>query len=603
MNLKKVISILFPPGEDITYHVMTDTACHDIGLDTICEKLSPKPNEQRMILSIMRMMTDDREVSDFRIGVFSDILSYPGMRERMLKLLDQIRFLNDYGSFKKEHEVRSGMWDFLHRLSELNDYIKSVEAIRECLNEYDIRSEGLRNLKEYMNAVYEASSFAELKHDIESLNATTSTLKSITLGINLNQSFEVESIGLISVNNKEFKGSGILSHFTEAITAKNGIHDGNEWNGSFRFHPISEKSAELSQKSMRFGESFAMVQQSLTRPVLAPKTIANVPEQDSSAYLTHYFDQEVSHLLSHLTKKLEQILSKYVSLSIGDIVDLIPEFSYYVRWAEYIEALKEKGLYFCTPEVLSPTKAAQEKETTKDNMPDSASLKNTEKMRMKAHNIYNLKLATATKITAEEIVPNDLDFSDEHTVYLLTGANRGGKTTITQAIGLLFALAQGGISVPGESFSFSPVDCIYTHYPADEDKTLDLGRLGEECKRFKDLFNSCTKNSLLLMNETFSTTSFEEGYFIAKDAVKAILQKEIRTIYNTHMHKLAYEIEEFNKLSPKSKAVSLVARSEDGKRSFQMKIAAPEGRSYAEDIALKYGVTYEALLKDSDISK
>lgn len=588
MNTQKNISILFPPGETVSYHVMTDTACHDIGLDTICEKLSPKPNEQRMILNIMRMMTDESRVSDFRIGVFSDILAYAGLRKRMLELLDQIRFLNDYGSFKKEHEVRSGMWDFLHRLSELNDYIKSVEAIRECLNGYDIKSEGLKQLKEYMDAVYEASSFAELKRDIENLNADTSTLKSITLGINLNQSFEVESIGLISVNNKEFKGSGILSHFTEAITAKNGIHDGTEWNGSYRFHPISAKSAEFSGSSLRFGESVGMLSQPLGGSLMAYKTIANVPEQDSSAYLTHYFDQEVSHLLSHLTKKLEQVLSKYVSLSIGDIVDLIPEFTYYVRWAEYIETLKEKGLLFCTPEVLS----LKHDQQTDGNV----SAKNIENVRMKAHHIYNLKLAVATKIAAEEIVMNDLDFSDEHTLYLLTGANRGGKTTITQAIGLLFALAQGGISVPGESFSFLPVDCIYTHYPADEDQTLDLGRLGEECKRFKELFTACTENSLLLMNETFSTTSFEEGYFIAKDAVKAILQKNIRTIYNTHMHKLAYEIDEFNQLPTKSKAASLVAKSKEGKRSFQMHIAPPEGRSYAEDIAIKYGVTYEALI-------
>ena len=584
MNPKKNISILFPPEEECSYHVMSDTACHDIGLDTICEKLSPKPNEQRMILSIMRMMTESPRVSGFRIGVFSDICAFSGMRERMLKLLDQIRFLNDYGSFKKEHEVRSGMWDFLHRLSELNDYIKSVEAIRECLNDYEIQSEGLKNLKKYMDAVYEASAFAELKKDIESLNASTSTLKSITLGINLNQSFEVDSIGLISVNSKEFKGSGILSHFTEAISSKNGIHDGNEWNGSFRFHPISAQSAEFSGKSIRFGESVAMLKQPLIGSLMAAKTVANIPEQDSSAYITHYFDQEVSHLLSHLTKKLEQVLSKYVSLSIVDIVDLIPEFTYYVRWAEYIETLKERGLIFCTPEVLSPEKERE------------PSANNPGNVRMQAHHIYNLKLAVATKISAEEIVMNDLDFSDEHTLYLLTGANRGGKTTITQAIGLLFALAQGGISVPGESFIFSPVDCIYTHYPADEDKTLDLGRLGEECKRFKEIFTACTEHSLLLMNETFSTTSFEEGYFIAKDAVKAILQKHIRTIYNTHMHKLAYEIEEFNNLSEKSKAASLVAKSTEGSRSFQMHIAPPEGRSYAEDIAIKYGVTYDALL-------
>lgn len=49
------------------------------------------------------------------------------------------------------------------------------------------------------------------------------------------------------------------------------------------------------------------------------------------------------------------------------------------------------------------------------------------------------------------------------------------------------------------------------------------------------------------MNESFSTTSFEEGYYIAKDSVRAILHKGMRTIYNTHMHKLAFDVEEMRR--------------------------------------------------------
>ena len=52
------------------------------------------------------------------------------------------------------------------------------------------------------------------------------------------------------------------------------------------------------------------------------------------------------------------------------------------------------------------------------------------------------------------------------------------------------------------------MDGVYTHFPADEDKTLDLGRLGEECKRFRELYMETTGDSLLLLNETFATTSF-----------------------------------------------------------------------------------------------
>ena len=102
--------------------------------------------------------------------------------------------------------------------------------------------------------------------------------------------------------------------------------------------------------------------------------------------------------------------------------------------------------------------------------------------------------------------------------------------------------------------------------------------------------------SLLLLNETFSTTSFEEGYFIAADAVRAILGRGTRTIYNTHMHKLAQDLDTvINTETAEGKAVSLVAETKEGKHSFRVRIAPPEGQSFARDIAEKYGVTYESL--------
>ena len=179
---------------------------------------------------------------------------------------------------------------------------------------------------------------------------------------------------------------------------------------------------------------------------------------------------------------------------------------------------------------------------------------------------------------------------------MLTGANRGGKTTLTQAIGQLFLLAQSGIRVPGQRFSFDPTDQVLTHFPADEDKTMDLGRLGEECRRFRDLYARLTPRSLLLLNETFSTTSFEEGYEIATDALKAILRRGARTIYNTHMHKLARELDtQINDPEATGQALSLVMETREGQPSFHARLAPPEGKSFARGIAEKYGVTFEQL--------
>ena len=127
---------------------------------------------------------------------------------------------------------------------------------------------------------------------------------------------------------------------------------------------------------------------------------------------------------------------------------------------------------------------------------------------------------------------------------------------------------------------------------------MNLGRLGEECIRFREIFNGATAESLVLMNETFSTTSFEEGYYIACDAIRALLTKNVRTIYNTHMYKLGKDVEEFSGRpgNPGQKAASLIVKSDGGNRSFRLAVAPPEGTSYASDIAKKYGVTFDMLV-------
>ncbi len=45
----------------------------------------------------------------------------------------------------------------------------------------------------------------------------------------------------------------------------------------------------------------------------------------------------------------------------------------------------------------------------------------------------------------------------------------------------------------------------------------------------------------------------------------------------------------------KDMAVSLITGVEEGKRSYKISIAPPQGLSFAQDIAQKYGVTYEQL--------
>ena len=561
------LSILFPRQDEVTYREIPEESWHDLGLDTLTEKLVAQPQEVPLLRRVMMSLTADPQVAAFRSDVFEDMLRHPEIRERMAKLLNRIKMFYDYGVVNRHEGDETGIWDLMHRLEEYHDYILTVEAIRECLSEKDLVSEGLTGLRDTVDRIYQDQGFAALRKDVEEMRVAASDIKSLTVGINLNDRFEAVSMGLVSVNGKPFTKSGLLKNFLASVNPRDDIREEADWDGSSSFFPANTETCLLESVG-QFVETSVIL-----RNPLAAMSLARIPASDGSANIPRQMDNAATMLTNRISRRLKDTLARYLNVSVREMADLIPELVFYTRWAEYIEKQQRKGWRFCKPEVRHRKAGAAG---------------------MEAKGFYNLKLIDSTG--PESTVPNDLAFDEEKRVYVLTGANRGGKTTATQAVGQLFILAQSGIRVPAECFRYDPADRVLTHFPADEDKTLDLGRLGEECRRFRELFVQSTADSLLLLNETFSTTSFEEGYFIAADAVRAILGRGSRTIYNTHMHKLAQDLDTvINTDERPGKAVSLVAETKGKEHSFRMVIAPPEGQSFARDIAEKYGVTYESL--------
>ena len=132
-------------------------------------------------------------------------------------------------------------------------------------------------------------------------------------------------------------------------------------------------------------------------------------------------------------------------------------------------------------------------------------------------------------------------------------------------------------------------------FPVEEEKTVSLGRLGEEAERFREICRAATQDSLLLFNESFATTSHTESLYIAEDVLKYLCCLGARTCFNTHMHELA---EHCDRLSDSGqavcKAVSLVMENGDDNR-YKISCRKPDGKSYAHVIAKQYGITFEQL--------
>ena len=146
----------------------------------------------------------------------------------------------------------------------------------------------------------------------------------------------------------------------------------------------------------------------------------------------------------------------------------------------------------------------------------------------------------------------------------------------------------------------SPVRCIFTHFPASDEDNYGKGRLESECARMSQILTQLQGDDLLLMDESFSSTSLLEGSFIAGEVLSAIAVIGCGGVYVTHIHELTQQVARFNAVPGRTGCIdNLVAQMEnvaDGTRSYRVLRTTPDGLSYARDIARKYGLSCEEIL-------
>ena len=157
-------------------------------------------------------------------------------------------------------------------------------------------------------------------------------------------------------------------------------------------------------------------------------------------------------------------------------------------------------------------------------------------------------------------------------------------------------MAGQGMFVAADEYEGYLFGGILTHFPADENETLNLGRLGEEAVRIQKIVGEADSRTLVLLNETYSSTSAVDGVYLAKDLVHILKHKEIPVIFNTHLHDLARMTEQMNEWDGEGKVVSLTMEIVNNVNTYKVLRKEPDSSSFAHNIALKYGVTYEQML-------
>lgn len=202
---------------------------------------------------------------------------------------------------------------------------------------------------------------------------------------------------------------------------------------------------------------------------------------------------------------------------------------------------------------------------------------NLSECRFACRGLYDVCLALTAN---QKVVGNDVD-ADNKDMVIITGANQGGKSTFLRSVGLSQLMMQCGMFVPAESFCSNVCNGLFTHFRREEDVTMKSGKFEEELSRVSFIADNLKSSSLVLFNESFSTTNEREGSEIARQITGAMIENRIKVFFVTHLYEFAHWCYEY---SPQKITFLRAERQSDGTRTFKLIPGEPLQTSYGQDL-------------------
>jgi DNA mismatch repair protein MutS len=310
--------------------------------------------------------------------------------------------------------------------------------------------------------------------------------------------------------------------------------------------------------SAEVGKTFAKFQQGAVKDYLVG--FRDWPDMN-------HVEARVLDLVARLYPDVFQELDDYAARNQGYLDAVIGAFDrevqFYLAYLEFITPLKKSGLAFCYPQVSAGSKEISATES------------------------FDLALASKLVPAKSPVVTNDFALSGAERILVVTGPNNGGKTTFARMFGQLHYLASLGLPVPGRQARLLLPDEVFTHFEREEDISTLHGKLEDELTRIHQILGQATGRSVLVMNESFTSTTLHDALFLGTEVMRRVIDLDLLCVYVTFVDELA---------SLSESTVSMVAAivpDNPAQRTFKVERRPADGLAYAAAIAAKYGLTHE----------
>ncbi len=241
------------------------------------------------------------------------------------------------------------------------------------------------------------------------------------------------------------------------------------------------------------------------------------------------------------------------------------EVQFYLGYLQFIAPIRDAGLPFCYPQISATSKEVAASET------------------------FDLALARTLVGDGRSVVCNDFTLQGGERIFVVSGPNQGGKTTFARTFGQLHYIGRLGWPVPGRSARLQLCDRIFTHFERPEQVEKLQGKLQDELLRIRAVLEQATGKSVLVMNESFASTTVKDARFLGRKILQQVMDRDMLCVYVTFIDELA---------SLDTSVVSMVSTvlpEDPATRTFKVVRGPADGIAHAIALAEKHRVTYAAL--------
>ncbi|GFO55825.1 endonuclease MutS2 [Geomonas sp. Red276] len=203
-------------------------------------------------------------------------------------------------------------------------------------------------------------------------------------------------------------------------------------------------------------------------------------------------------------------------------------------------------------------------------------------------NGFSLKAARHPILTlmGKEVVPLDLELTDDNRVMVVTGPNTGGKTIAIKNAGLLTVMALSGMPIPAAPGSRIPlISSILVDIGDEQSIEESLSTFSAHISKIASILSGADKDTLVLLDELGTGTEPGQGAAIACAVLKELHGKGALVIATTHLTEIIGFVQ-------REQGMLNAAMAFDRQKLaplYRLTLGEP-GESHALDIAARYGL-------------